>query len=306
MAEQLIHKAALNGHLKFACELLKKKCDANSQSPSAPGSANSSNLSSTSKSLTPFSVNQQQDERLFKLASEILLSDEDSLRKLSAQLLNEAQHLNQLNCVLNTLKKIRWKYLKSIDASGEHTSRAEERNRSGEEVELNEDESNTDSSQTQLNYILAVIKDIFMQHKLQVNEQLSEVHKLMCISSDDDLLAHLQNQNNQLQQEVIKLREQGNNCWSDESKLSSAMSSMQQGTKPTGNNAIQLRKFGSLNKIELPKSNQNNCNTSNSSEKLVSNQQASHANSFQFNQSHHHHHHHHILSDLLSQDDTMC
>ncbi len=305
MAEQLIHKAALNGHLKFACELLKKKCDANNQSPSAPGSANSSNVSSASKSLTPFTVNQQQDERLFKLASEILLSDEDSLRKLSAQLLNEAQHLNQLNCVLNTLKKIRWKYLKSIDANDEYSTRVNDQS-SADEAELNEDDSNTDSSQTQLNYILAVIKDIFMQHKLQVNEQLSEVHKLMCISSDDDLLAHLQNQNNQLQQEVIKLREQVNNH--DESKLSSAITSMQQGNRSHGNNVIQLRKFGSLNKIELPKSSQNNSNTSNSSEKLVSNQQASHANSFQFNKSqhHHHHHHHHILSDLLSQDDTMC
>jgi hypothetical protein len=47
------------------------------------------------------------------LASELLLSDEDSLKNLSAQVLNEAKHLTQLNCVLSTLNKIRTKYLKN-------------------------------------------------------------------------------------------------------------------------------------------------------------------------------------------------
>lgn len=36
------------------------------------------------------------------------------------------------------------------------------------------------------------MKDISTRHKEQISEQLSEVQKLMSISSDDDLLAHLQ------------------------------------------------------------------------------------------------------------------
>lgn len=62
--------------------------------------------------VTTVQQHSEQDEKLLKLASELLLSDEDSLKNLSAQLLNEAKHLTQLNCVLSTLNKIRNKYLK--------------------------------------------------------------------------------------------------------------------------------------------------------------------------------------------------
>jgi hypothetical protein len=130
MAEQLIHKSALNGHLKFACELLRKKFESptvipsikncnniNNSSPS--GVSNNNAVTNLTSSVQPnanlsngLNINEQ-DEKIFKLASELLLSDEDSLRKLSTQVLNEAQHLNQLNCVLNTLRKYRWKHLSS-------------------------------------------------------------------------------------------------------------------------------------------------------------------------------------------------
>lgn len=40
--------------------------------------------------------------------------------------------------------------------------------------------------------ISTVIKDVFTQHKIQVSEQLDEVQKIMSISSDNDLLTHLQ------------------------------------------------------------------------------------------------------------------
>jgi hypothetical protein len=143
MAEQLIHKSALNGHLKFACELLRNKFESqppstnmSAQGSSINGSGSSGSCSSqsilaqatsssslasslgcggqSSSNAAQFKLNiNEQDEKIFKLASELLLSDEDSLRKLSTQVLNEAQHLNQLSCVLSTLRKFRWKHLSS-------------------------------------------------------------------------------------------------------------------------------------------------------------------------------------------------
>ncbi len=195
MAEQLIHKAALNGHLKFACELLRKKSDQQDNNSNNP------------------TLKSEQDEKIFKLASELLLSDEDSLRKLSAQLLNEAQHLNQLNCVLNSLNKLRFKNLSFtqnkkmlgeclknldiLDVDQQPDDADEELNKLIEDLNNEvyyQDPSCQDEKlqNTQLNYILDVIKSIFLQHKEQISEQLNEVHKLMSISSDDDLLAHLQ------------------------------------------------------------------------------------------------------------------
>ena len=195
MAEQLIHKAALNGHLKFACELLRKKSDQSDNNSNNP------------------TLKSEQDEKIFKLASELLLSDEDSLRKLSAQLLNEAQHLNQLNCVLNSLNKLRFKnlsYTQNKKLLGEFIKNLDipdmDQQPEDADEELNkligdlnneiyyQDPSCQDEKlqNTQLNYILDVIKNIFVQHKEQISQQLNEVHKLMSISSDDDLLAHLQ------------------------------------------------------------------------------------------------------------------
>ncbi|RNA00722.1 hypothetical protein BpHYR1_045912 [Brachionus plicatilis] len=40
-------------------------------------------------------------------------------------------------------------------------------------------------------HVNCVIRDIFIQHKNQVSDQLSEVHKLMSISSFNDLVTHL-------------------------------------------------------------------------------------------------------------------
>ena len=129
-----------------------------------------------------------------------MLSDEDCLRKLSAQVLNEASHLTQLNCVLNTLKKIRWKHLKfdttSIEQLNDECLVEEDENEDANAIDLD----------TQLDYILDVIRDVFVQHKFQISDQLSEVHKLMSISCDDDLLAHLQEQNFELHQEINKLK----------------------------------------------------------------------------------------------------
>jgi len=103
MAEQLVHKASMNGSLKFACEFLRKKY----KSHNSPKSVNND-----SENMNVIESMNEQDEKIFKLASELLLSDENTLRKLSSQVLNEAQHLNQLNWVLNTLRKLRWKHLK--------------------------------------------------------------------------------------------------------------------------------------------------------------------------------------------------
>lgn len=138
MAEQLVHKSALNGNLKYACDMLRKK-HSTAGSNDMISSKNSSSLLIECTSLVNTGCQQtspitgkhhvdnssdmnnssyltfdssMQDEKIFKLASELLQSDDISLRKLSAQVLNEAQHLTQLNCILNTLCKIRWKHLK--------------------------------------------------------------------------------------------------------------------------------------------------------------------------------------------------
>ena len=138
------------------------------------------------------------------------------MRKLSTQVLNEAQHLGQLSCVLSTLRKFRWRHLSS-NQSLDLIKRAHECVQAptlggGElinnsESDIDELESLADQATTtttasneatrdgeagQLNYILEVIRDIYIQHKIQISEQMNEVHKLMSISSDDDLLSHLQ------------------------------------------------------------------------------------------------------------------
>jgi len=101
MAEQLVHKASLNGNLKFACDFLRKKLHSSSHEQVE-----------SNETASILSTRSEQDEKIFKLASELLLSDEQQLRKLSSHVLNEAQHMQQLNCVLNTLRKLRWKHLK--------------------------------------------------------------------------------------------------------------------------------------------------------------------------------------------------
>lgn len=240
MAEQLVHKAALNGHLKFACELLRKKNEQNSNSTASnatvsPQGAPNNNNTSPNHTLTTSTLSNEQDEKVFKLASELLLSDEDSLRKLSAQVLNEAQHLTQLNCVLSSLKKIRWKYLKQNNS--ESLNEIVSKMSPNEDIELIDEEIGDRNEDKQLGYILDVIRDVFVQHKFQISEQLNEVHKLMSISSDDDLLAHLQNQNAQLQQEVNKLKAKGS---------SNGGLLMAQSNNNNNNPTTQLRKFGAL------------------------------------------------------------
>ena len=159
--------------------------------------ANTFSLTGNSK----LAFNNEQDEKIFKLASELLLSDEDCLRKLSSQVLNEASHLTQLNCVLNTLKKIRSKHLKVDMACIEQIGLDDE-----EESSYQKKEADDELMDAQLNYILDVIRDVFVQHESQISEQLIEVHKLMSISSDDDLIAHLQSQNFELHQEINQLK----------------------------------------------------------------------------------------------------
>ena len=121
MGEQLVHKSALNGSLKFACDLLRKKYAASQSTEHAASHSllieckhlmKSGNGGGGGVGGGQLTCNNEQDEKIFKLASELLLSDESSLRKLSAQVLNEAQHLTELNFVLNALRKIRWKHLK--------------------------------------------------------------------------------------------------------------------------------------------------------------------------------------------------
>lgn len=127
ITEQIVHKAALNGHLKFACELLRKKCtDSLILIPNVPtissvglnvplsasttAAATTTTTNVTSATLvntvaapltTPCSsiastvilaqannnnnnneaTNLTRDEKICKIASELLLCDEDSLRK---------------------------------------------------------------------------------------------------------------------------------------------------------------------------------------------------------------------------------
>lgn len=236
MAEQLVHKSALNGNLKFACEVLKKKAEdsinaqmnncsllieckkLNSNQQSSPSSSSDNN-----SYLPPLSTMNVQDDKIFKLASELLLSDDNSLRKLSSQVLNEAQHLTQLNVILNTLRKIRWKHLKlktkeKLEQTVTDLDQADKENgREGSSGKLSEsdDEDETDDSgeeqdveleEEKLDYILNVIKDVFIEHKCQISEQLTEVQKIMSMSADDDLLTHLQTENSILQEELQKFK----------------------------------------------------------------------------------------------------
>lgn len=148
MAEQLIHKAALNGNLKFACEILRKKSDA-----ALDPSSNAKVQSPTGQVLNVVNVSEQ-DEKIFKLASELLLSDEDSLRKLSAQVLNEVQHLTQLNCVVNTLKKLRIRYLRSNNSLGVMSKIYDELNTECDQnTTIQSDETNREESE-HISYIL--------------------------------------------------------------------------------------------------------------------------------------------------------
>jgi len=154
MAEQLVHRSALNGNLKFACEVLRKK----------------------------YSVGQE--------------ASSSSLRKLSAQVLNEAQHLAQLECILNTLRKIRWKHLKlrskeRLERCVEETEAVceEEEEESGSEGEECGEEK---LEEEKLDRILEVIRSVFVEHKIKVSEQLTEMQKIMSMTVDDDLLTHLQ------------------------------------------------------------------------------------------------------------------
>lgn len=154
MAEQLIHKAALNGNLKFACEILRKKSDA------ALDSSSSAKVQSpTGQVLNVVNVSEQ-DEKIFKLASELLLSDEDSLRKLSAQVLNEVQHLTQLNCVVNTLKKLRIRYLRSKNSLGVMNKIYDElSNECVPNSDIESDEANREESE----HISYILEGIFLK-----------------------------------------------------------------------------------------------------------------------------------------------
>ena len=222
MAEQLVYKSARNGNLNFACNILRKKTQETINKSEKNNSLliecqnlngiNSSELSSPKRSIQDLPDNNIQDEKIFKLASELLLSDENSLRKLSAQVLNEAQHLTQLNCILNNLRKIRWKHLKlrskgKLDQTLNDISSIQKLDENEEDVEDQEDselfendsddgqeniEKNIKLEEEKLDYILNIIKSVFEQHKTQVSEQLNEVQKIMSISSDNDLLTHLQ------------------------------------------------------------------------------------------------------------------
>ncbi|CAF0783627.1 unnamed protein product [Brachionus calyciflorus] len=278
MAEQLVHKSVLNGNLKFACDILRKKLDSASESSTV------GKIQSPSGQVLNKTNVSEQDEKIFKLASELLLSDEDSLRKLSSQVLNEVQHLTQLNCVLNTLKKLRLKYLRSVNCLGVLNKIYGDLESMDEgDKEINNENKINDSHKSdsdQMNCILEVMRDIFIQHKNQVSEQLNEVHKLMSISSDDDLVTHLQNENSILKDEIKKLKDQMNSSKTTSNLVDKKLTNWMLNTNPyqskltTGS---QLRKFG--------------FNTENSSNS-VNNQKNSINN--------------HILTDLLSQDDTMC
>ena len=192
-----MHKASLNGNFKFACDFIRKKLHSNEQIES---NETTSILSTTS----------EQDEKIFKLASELLLSDEKQLRKLSSQVLNEAQHMQQLNWVLNALRKLRWKHLKlkSKDKLEIVLASLKKLDDSYNDSMNQEDEQNLEDElssgvvnkkatvsllDNQMNLILDVIKEIFSQHKCQINDQLIEMKKLMSITPDnDDLITHLQ------------------------------------------------------------------------------------------------------------------
>jgi len=315
MAEQLVHKASINGNLKFACEFLKKKYnDTNSDNDNSL-LIECSRLGPNKAITSPQSpINQQdnigalesmneQDEKIFKLASELLLSDENVLRKMSSQVLNEAQHLTQLNWVLNTLRKLRWKHLKlkskdkleqvlnnlkKIESTGSinYDSNVSETDSESESDSFNQrnksTKANTSDLDGQLDVILEVIKEIFIQHKTQISEQLSEVQKLMSIAPDDDLLTHLQNENSLLQQEIHDLKQQSNK--SSDRKTQASTSYITTNWLTGGSNSTSsLRKFSSSNSFP--------------SKLLPTTNAPSDKNSLKLNQ---------IITDLMPQDDTVC
>ncbi len=200
MAEQLVHKACLNGNLKFACDFLKKKYLLNTTSDSNLNTNNNNNNNKDDESSSSSSIQQnEQDDKIFKLASELLLSDENTLRKLSTQVLNEAQHLNQLDWVLNTLRKLRWKHLNlksknKLDLVLNNLNDFNDDDEDDEEEYYEDDADDEECFKSLLdsNNLIQIIKDVFNEHKLQLSEQLSQVQKLMSIVPDDDLLTNLQ------------------------------------------------------------------------------------------------------------------
>jgi hypothetical protein len=134
MSEQLMHRAIMNGQLKFVCEAIRKNQGQCSTSAGSclTASNNGSSLIKTKRTNDTAHDETSRDENIFRIASELLLYDEDSLRRygvwflalacianlfsnfillsrLSGQLLNEAEHLNQLDCVLRTVRKLRRK-----------------------------------------------------------------------------------------------------------------------------------------------------------------------------------------------------
>ncbi len=99
----------MSGTLNFVCDALRKK-----QGFSLHSSSSSSSLIKTKRIDQQVDSGDCRDEKICSLASELLLCDEDSLRRLSGQLLNEAEHLNQLDCVVSTLRKLRRKQFLTI------------------------------------------------------------------------------------------------------------------------------------------------------------------------------------------------
>lgn len=358
MAEQLVHKAALNGHLKFACEFLRKKHDASCSSQNC--SSTKSLLENTNKSSLGSEKNEH-DEKIFKLASELLLCDEDLLIKLSAQVLNESQYLTQLRYVLNTLRKIRLNQLsrRLNDALVDLKAISDDEKLLHKEKEEDGDDDNDcccdesgmgdaenersyaggggsgqNQKSSQLDTVLVTVKDIFMQHKAHISDQLSEVHKLMSISSDEDLFTHLSNENTSLHKEIDRLKQeltqqqltsvrsstltlsdaaQQHSPQQQQQQQQQSVSKPQLNTSPSSILSGSLRRFSNNNNTQLsstststssnltPVSNAstptkqfNNTPNLNASSKLLT------SNAKSTNGQHH------ILNDLLSQDDTMC
>jgi len=248
MAEQLVHKASLNGNLKFACDFLRKKLHSSSHEQVE-----------SNETASILSTRSEQDEKIFKLASELLLSDEQQLRKLSSHVLNEAQHMQQLNWVLNTLRKLRWKHLKlkskeKLENVLANLKRLDDEHEVSfheeEEDNMNDEDSKQTSLDKQLNLILDVVREVFAQHKCQVDEQLNEMKKLMSITPDnDDLIVHLQSENTLLQQELTDLKNK--KAISSSNWLTSTSGSTMSSAN-SGSGASQLRKFSSSYTTKSP------------------------------------------------------
>ncbi len=87
MSEQLMHKAIINGQLKFVCDVLRQKqtstgfclTSSNSGSNLIKTKRNSLHIDSANDAADMDSMSR--DENICKIASELLLYDEDSLRK---------------------------------------------------------------------------------------------------------------------------------------------------------------------------------------------------------------------------------